>query len=386
MNIMKNSIYLDNAASTVLDERVLAAMLPYLKNSYGNPSSVHQQGKQLKVLIEDARDFIAGFLGVKPKEIFFTSGGTEANNFAIKGLAFANISSEKNHIVSSTIEHPAVYDSIKYLEKFGFENDFIKPDEKGFTHSDSVKEKITNKTLLVSVMHANNELGSVNDVRTISELCKSKNIFFHSDTVQSIGKIIFSPKDLGIDFMSVSAHKIYGPKGTGLLYVNENVKIDKYIHGGGQERDLRGGTENAAGIAGLFKSFELLKSEMNTDISNYKKLKDYCCAMLKNSFGENVIINSNGDNFLPNIINITFNHNILTVPLGLLPVMLDLKGIAVSGGSACSSGSLSPSKVLLETGMDEKTAQSSVRISVGRFNTVYDIDILISALKDILKK
>ncbi|MCI0473267.1 MAG: cysteine desulfurase [Ignavibacteria bacterium] len=382
---MENSIYLDNAASTSVDARVLEAMLPYLKNSYGNPSSVHQRGKHLKVLVEDARDCIADFLGVKSKEIFVTSGGTEANNFAIKGLAFANLNSDKKHIISSTIEHPAVYDTVNYLEKFGFENDFIKPDNKGFTNADSVRERITDKTLLVSVMHANNELGSVNDVKTIAELCKTKNILFHSDTVQSIGKIVFSPKELGMDFMTVSAHKIYGPKGTGLLFVDENVKIDKYIHGGGQERDLRGGTENAAGIAGLMKSFELLKSEISDDISHYKKLKEHCHNGLKKSFGDNVIFNSDGDNFLPNIINVTFNHNALHVPQGLLPVMLDLKRIAVSGGSACASGSLSPSKVLLEIGMDEKTAQSSIRISVGKFNTTGDLDYLISALVDIMK-
>jgi len=383
---MYKNIYLDNAASTVLDERVLDAMLPYLKNSYGNPSSVHQRGKYLKVLIEDARDFISGFLGTKPKEIFFTSGGTEANNFAIKGLAFANLNSGKNHIISSTIEHPAVFDTIKYLEKFGFENDFIKPDNKGFTHADSVSEIITDNTLLVSVMHANNEIGSVNDIKAIAELCKSKNISFHSDTVQSIGKIIFFPKELGLDFMTVSAHKIYGPKGTGLLFVDETANIDKYIHGGGQERDLRGGTENAAGIAGFMKAFELLKSDIISDMSHYKKLKFYCHSELKKSFGDNVIFNSEGDNFLPNIINITFNHNTLEVPQGLLPVRLDLKGIAVSGGSACSSGSLSPSNVLLEIGMDEKTAQSSIRISTGKFNTIDDIDKLISAIKEILKK
>jgi cysteine desulfurase len=272
---MINSIYLDNAASAALDERVLEAMLPYLKSSYGNPSSVHRQGKHLKVLVEDARDFIAGFLGVKPKEIFFTSGGTEANNFAIKGLAFANLNTGRNHIVSSSIEHPAVYDSIKYLEKFGFENYFLKPDTKGFTHPESINEKINDNTLLVSVMHANNELGSVNDIKAIAGLCKSKNVFFHSDTVQSIGKLKFSPKELGLDFMTVSAHKIYGPKGAGLLYINENVKIDKYIHGGGQERDMRGGTENAAGIAGLMKAFELLKSGMENDIAHYNKLKGF---------------------------------------------------------------------------------------------------------------
>jgi cysteine desulfurase len=296
------------------------------------------------------------------------------------------MNSAKNHIVSSTIEHPAVFDAVRYLEKFGFVNDFIKPDNKGFANADSVRERITDKTLLVSVMHANNELGSVNDIKAIAELCKSKNIRFHSDTVQSVGKIVFSPKELGLDFMTVSAHKIYGPKGTGLLFVDENVRIDKYIHGGGQERDMRGGTENAAGIAGLMKSFELLKSEICDDIRHYKKLKEYCHNGLKKSFGENVIFNSDGDNFLPNIINVTFNHNALNVPQGLIPLMLDLKQIAVSGGSACSSGSLSPSKVLLEIGMDEKTAQSSIRISAGKFNSTGDLDKLISALTEIMKK
>ncbi|MCE1164666.1 MAG: cysteine desulfurase [Bacteroidetes bacterium] len=378
------NIYFDNAASTRIDPSVVDAMLPYLTEFYGNPSSVHKEGKYLKVLVEEARDNVAAFLGVKPKEIYFTSGGTEANNFAVKGLAFSNEDKSKNHLIVSAIEHPAVLDSFMYLKKFGYRISLAAPDRYGFVHPGEIEKLITPETLLVSVMHANNEVGSLNDVKAISALCKSRNIYFHSDTVQSVGKTDVKPKELGLDFMTLSAHKIYGPKGVGILFKDENVRIDKYIHGGGQERDMRGGTENVASVAGLSRAVGILRNTMENDLKHYRHITGIIRKGLTDTFGENVSFNTPEKNSVPNILNVTFNHEKLNVPEGLLPVKLDLKGISVSGGSACSSGSLKPSKVLLEIGLEERKAQSSVRISAGRFNTEEEAVKLISALKEIL--
>lgn len=378
------NVYFDNAASTKLDSRVLDAMMPYFADYYGNPSSIHKEGKLLKVIVEDARELIASFLGVKPKEVFFTSGGTEANNFAIKGLAFSNPDKSKNHIITSSVEHPAVIDSFIYLKNFGYRVSFAAPDKSGIIHPGEIERLIAPETLLVSIMHANNELGSVNDVKAISSICRKHGVRFHSDTVQSVGKTEVKPKELGLDFMTMSAHKFYGPKGVGILFKDENVRIDKYLHGGGQERDMRGGTENVPGIAGLSKAVEILESSMNDDIKHYKRVNANVRNELKASFGGDVIFNSDEKNSLPNILNVTFNPDRLKVPIGLLPVKLDLSGISVSGGSACSSGSLKPSRVLLETGMDERLALSSIRISSGRFNIDEDVTKLIEALKNIL--
>ena len=376
--------YLDNAASTKIDERVLDAMLPYLKENYGNPSSAHKQGKLLKVLIEDARESIAGFFGTKPKEIFFTSGGTESNNFAIKGCAFA--SGGKFHGITSSIEHPAVLETYNYLCKFGFEADVVKPDSCGMISPSSIESKIKDSTKLVSVMHANNEIGNINDVKTISGICRSRGILFHSDTVQSIGKMSVKPKELGMDFLTLSAHKIYGPKGIGILFVDGNVKIDKYVHGGSQERNMRGGTENAASIAGLKRAVEILKDSMEDDIEHCASLKNILIKELNGSFSGMYVINGNQECSLPNILNVSFLPSKLKFSSGMLPVLLDLKDVAVSGGSACSSGSLKPSGVLLEMGIEESIASSTTRVSFGRFNTVKDVDILIKSLKEIFGK
>lgn len=373
--------YLDNAASTRIDGRVLEAMLPYLKEKYGNPSSAHKQGKILKVLIEDARDVVADFLFTKPKEIFFTSGGTESNNFAIKGYAFSR--NDKFHSITSSIEHPAVLETFSYLNKFGYETDIIKPDNKGKVSTENIESRIKNNTKLISIMHANNELGIVNDVKSISDVCKSKGILFHSDTVQSIGKMSVKPKELGMDFITMSAHKIYGPKGVGILFIDENVKIDKYIHGGSQERNMRGGTENIASIAGLKCAIEILKESLDEDIKHYTELKSHLISELNNSFKDMFIINGDEVNSLPNILNVSFKPDRLKVSSGMLPIQLDLVDVSVSGGSACSSGSLKPSNVLLELGMEESLASSTIRISFGRFNVLEDNMKLVKSLKKI---
>lgn len=386
-----NEIYLDNAATTPLDERVVEAMLPYMKTFYGNASSVHKPGRDAKVLLEDARDVIADFIGARPSEIFFTSGGTEANNFAIKGMAFNDLGftpdgeeKRKYHIVSTKIEHSAVIDTLEYLKlRFGFEMTYLDTNKFGEINLDALKNAVTDDTFLISVMHSNNELGIINNIAAISEIAQEKNVLLHTDSVQSIGKVNFNVNELYCDTATLSAHKIYGPKGIGALYVRRDTPIDKFIHGGKQERDRRGGTENIAAIAGFKKAVELLQKEMNSDIDKYKLLKRKLIFTLKENFGEKVIVNSlEGDNSLNNIVNISFK-DITADPEAIL-IKLDLKGIAVSSGSACTSGSVQPSHVLKAIGYDDSLAKSSLRISFGRFNTEGDVDKLVDALKEII--
>ena len=381
-----NKIYFDNAATTRTAPEVYEAMLPYLKDNFGNASSIHSFGKTAKVILEDARDLIADFLGAKSKEIFFTNGGTESNNFAIKGLSYRFLNSDKNHIITTTIEHSAVIEIVNYLkDRFGFWVTFVKPDKDGNITSDSIQNEIKPETFLVSVMHSNNEIGVINDVKALSDIAKEKEIFFHSDTVQSIGKTEFDLKKLNIDFATLSAHKFYGPKGVGIAFIKEGTIVDKFIHGGGQERDMRGGTENIAGIVGLMKAVELLKENFSKDINHYLELRNYLIKKLKEVYNDKIILNSREENSLPNIVNVSFKPDEFNFDPEMFLIMLDLKGIAVSSGSACTSGSIKPSRVLLEMGRDERTALSSLRISFGRENTLDEVDHFISALKEIVK-
>lgn len=381
---MKN-IYLDNAATTQIDDRVLEAMLPFLKEDYGNASSVHMFGRKAKVLLEDARDEIAEFIGARSSELYFTSGGTESNNFAIKGVAFGN-SGNKKQIISSAIEHSAVIDSLEYLkDRFGFEITYLSNNKFGEIDIEEIRDSIADNTLMLSVMHSNNELGVVNDIKAISELAHEKNILMHSDSVQSIGKTDFKVDKLGCDTATLSAHKIYGPKGIGALFIRKNTPADKFIHGGKQERDRRGGTENIAAIAGFKKAVEILKSEMESDIKHYELLKNKLINNIKKKFSEKIIVNSKEEgNSLNNIVNISFVKDKVNVSPDNILIKLDLAGIAVSSGSACTSGSVQPSHVIKAIGYDDETAKSSIRISFGRFNKESDVDAFISTLKSII--
>jgi len=378
-------IYLDNAATTRMDDRVLGAMLPFLKNNYGNATSVHSFGSEAKVLLEDARDIIADFIGARSSEIYFTSGGTEANNFAIKGIAFSNFGN-KNHIISSKIEHSAVLDTLEYLKhRFGYSVTYVNTDRYGMINIDELENALTDNTFLITVMHSNNELGVINYIEKIAGIAKNKNILLHTDSVQSIGKTAFNVKEIDCNTATLSSHKIYGPKGIGALYIKKNTPVDKYIHGGKQERDRRGGTENIAAIAGFKKAVEILKDEMRDDIAHYKKLKNKLISDLKNIFGDKIIINSlHTENSLPNIVNISFNPEKIKFETDTLLIKLDLKGIAVSSGSACTSGTIQPSHVLKSIGYDDETAKSSLRISFGRFNKEEDVGYLAEGLKEIL--
>ncbi|MBI5402732.1 MAG: cysteine desulfurase [Ignavibacteriae bacterium] len=377
-----DNIYLDNAASTATDERVLEAMMPFFTKN-GNASSIHSFGKPFKVILEDSRDNIADFLGVKSKEVFFTSGGTESNNTVIKGICLKNLNGKRKHIISSSIEHPAVLDTLKYVEeKFGYEITLIKPGADGVVNSEEVLNSIKENTLLISLMHSNNETGIINNIEVISK--NKGDILLHSDTVQSIGKVRLNLKNPFLDFASISGHKFYGPKGIGVLYINENVKTDKFIHGGGQERNIRGGTENIPAIAGLSKAFDLLRDEMDMDIEHYRNLKNYFSKKIREFYGDKVIFNSKEGSSLDNIINISFDTEKFDTPGDMLLIKLDLKGIAISGGSACSSGSLKPSRILLEMGRSERTAKASLRISFGRKNNIAEVNYLLETLRELV--
>lgn len=379
-------VYLDNAATTQVDPEVKEAMLPWLGGNYGNSSSVHEAGRKAKVLLEDTRDLFAEFIGARPSEIYFTSGGTEANNFALKGSAFYNLG-KKDHIITTAIEHSAVIDTAEYLKnRFGFKITYLKVNKYGKIDLNELNDSLTDKTFLISVMHSNNELGIINDITSAAMLLKDKDIMLHSDMVQSLGKVKFKINELGVNFASFSGHKIYGPKGLGILYIKKDSPIDKFMHGGRQERDRRGGTENIPAIAGFKKAIEILKMKMDSDIERSIDLRKFLIDELSSQLKEKIIINSADENgvYLPNIVNISFDPKTTKIDPDTLLIKLDMKGIAVSSGSACTSGSVQPSHVLKAIGYDDDTSRSSIRISFGRFNNESDIEVLVKGLSEIL--
>ncbi|HMS34129.1 MAG TPA: cysteine desulfurase family protein [Ignavibacteria bacterium] len=379
-------VYLDNAATTRIDDEVLNAMMPFLKDEYGNASSIHSFGKTAKVMLEDTRDEAAEFIGASPKEIFFTGSGTESNNFAIKGIAYNFLNTGKNHIITTAIEHSAVLDTMKYLEsKFNFHVTYLKTDAKGRVSMDALASAVRPETFLISIMHSNNEIGIINDIRSVSDIAEGGKVFVHTDSVQSIGKTNFNVKDLNVNFATIAAHKIYGPKGISALYVKDKTPVDKFIHGGMQERNMRGGTENIAAVAGFRKAIELVKNNFERDVSHYLTLNNYLTAKLKHQFGCSILFNSGTEKSLPNIVNISFDKDKLSFDEEMILIQLDMAGIAVSGGSACTAGTHKPSYVLTELGRDKRTALGSVRISFGRSNTLKDLDHFIDCLKNIIR-
>ena len=380
-----NRVYLDNAATTRIDDEVLDAMMPFLREEYGNASSIHSFGKTAKVMLEDTRDAAAEFIGASPKEIFFTGSGTESNNFAIKGIAYKFLNTHKNHIITSAIEHSAVLDTMKYLEsKFNFCVTYLKTDDKGRISLDELSTAVRPETFLISIMHSNNEIGIINDIKSIAEIAAKNNVYVHTDSVQSNGKTEFNVRDLNVNFATMSAHKIYGPKGISALYIKDKTPVEKFIHGGMQERNMRGGTENIAAVAGFRKAIELVENNFQKDVRHYLILKNYLTEKLKAEFGECVLFNSGTENSLPNIVNISFDKNKLSFDEEMILIQLDLMGIAVSGGSACTAGTHKPSYVLTELGRDKTTALGSIRISFGRNNTFQELDFFIDSLKKIV--
>lgn len=376
---MKN-IYFDNAATTKLDDEVLKEMLPYLKDNYGNPSSIYKLGREARKAIEDSREKIAKVLNCKANEIYFTAGGSESDNTAIKGIAKAN-KKRGNHIITSKIEHPAVLETCKQLEKEGFEITYISVDEKGIVDLEELKKSIKPTTILITIMFANNEIGTIQPIEEIEKIAKGNNIYFHTDSVQAVGSIKIDVQKLNIDSLSLSGHKFYGPKGVGALYVKTGVPFEKFISGGHQERNKRAGTENVAGIVGIGKAIELAYENLDEYNKKIKELRDYYVKQVEEKIPY-IKINGDMEKRLPGNSNISFRF---IEGEGLL-LNLDLKGICASSGSACTSGSLDPSHVLLAIGLPHEIAHGSLRVSIGKYNTKEEIDYLIENLMEIVTR
>ena len=373
-----NTIYLDNNATTKTDEEVVKAMMPYLLENYGNPSSIYKIGRENRKAIEEARETVAQILNCEPNEIYFTSGGSESDNTAIRGIAYSYIKKGK-HIITSKIEHPAVLETCKQLEKEGFEVTYIGVKENGIIDLEELKKAIKPTTTLITIMYANNEIGTLQPIKEIGEIAKENKIIFHTDAVQAVGNIKIDVKELNIDSLSLSGHKFYGPKGIGALYVKKGVQFNKLINGGHQERNKRAGTENVAGIVGLAKAMELAYSNLEEHNKKIKELRDYHVSQVKDKIPY-IKINGDMEKRLPGNSNISFRF----IEGESLLLNLDLKGICASSGSACTSGSLDPSHVLLAIGLPHEIAHGSLRISIGKYNTKEEIDYVVENLVEIV--
>ncbi|NMA34195.1 MAG: cysteine desulfurase NifS [Clostridiaceae bacterium] len=374
------SIYFDHAATTHVKREVLEAMLPYFSENYGNPSTVYTIGRTSKKAIEEARETVARIIGAEPREIFFTGSGTEADNWAVKGAAYANMKKGK-HIITTSIEHHAVLHACQYLESEGFEVTYLPVDEYGLVTPGQVEAAIRPDTILISIMFANNEIGTIQPIAEIGRIAREKGICFHTDAVQAMGNIKINVSELNVDMLSMSAHKFYGPKGVGALYVRKGVKLTSFMHGGAQERGRRASTENVPGIIGLAKALEL--ADMNMEQHNRKlvALRDRTIEEIEKKIPF-VRLNGHREKRLPGNVNFSFEF----IEGESLLLMLDLKGIAASSGSACTSGSLDPSHVLLAIGLPHEKAHGSLRITFGDENTDEDVDYLMEVLPEIVRR
>ena len=368
-------IYLDNASTTRVSNEVLSEMLPAFGDTFGNANSLHSFGRDAQNIVDKARDRVANAINAERGEIYFTSGGTEANNWALFGLAMAN-KSKGNHIITSAIEHHSILDTCKKLEEIGFEVTYLPVDSQGLVNIADLLHYINQKTILVSIMASNNEVGTIQNLKTIATIAHEKNVLFHTDAVQAIGNFKIDVKDIGIDAMSISAHKIHGPKGAGALYLRKGVKIDNIIYGGEQERGKRGGTLNVPAIAGFGKAMEVTANNYIIDCKKLKSLRDYFVTRVMESI-PNVLQNGHIHQRVAGLVSLSF----LGVNGEALTNLLDLKGIAVSTGSACSSGSREPSHVLMAMGISPEQSQSTVRFSFATDNTREQIDYVVDVLK-----
>jgi len=369
-------IYLDNAASTKVDEKVLKKMIPYFSEKFGNASSQHQIGQEAKNALERARRRIARAIHAHTDEIIFTSGGTESNNLVLKGLFFENCP-KKNHIITTKIEHDCILNTCKWLEKQGAKVTYLDVDKEGFVNSEDIEKAITDKTFLVTIIHGNNEIGTIQDLEKIGKICKEKNVLFHTDACQSFTKVNINVKKMNLDLVSLNSHKIHGPKGVGALYIKDGIKITPLFHGGGHEKKLRSGTENISGIVGFS---EAVKISNKKDVKKMKKLRDYFIKELLEI--PNVKLNGPKENRLCNNINVSFN-NIEGEALG---GYLENIEIYTSTGSACLSHSLETSHVLKALGLSALASNSSLRISLSKYTTEEEIDYVLKKLKKIVKR
>ena len=373
-------IYLDYAATTPAHPEVVKTMLPYFADAFGNPSSIYSYGQEAKVAIEEARVKVANLIGARDEEITFTSGGTEADNFALKGTAFAN-ESNGNHIITSRIEHHAVIETCKFLEKRGFLVSYLPVDKQGMVDPDHVKKAITNKTILISVMHANNEMGTIEPISEIGRIAKEAGVYFHTDAVQTVGHIPVDVNELGVDLLSMSAHKLCGPKGVGALYVRKGTKLTPFMHGGEQERRRRASTENVPGIVGFGKAVELAQQEISQEAQRLTNLRHQLIKSLLERI-DHTHLNGHPVMRLPNNVNVSIDF----VEGESMVLNLDLEGICVSTGSACSSSSLEPSHVLLAMGLPPEQAHGSLRLTLGKWTSEEDISRVLEVLPRIVAR
>ena len=373
-------VYLDYAATTPPDPRVIEAMSSAFSEVWGNPSSIHACGQEARSSVEEARGKVAALVGAEPTEIFFTSGGTEADNWALKGVVHAN-RARGNHIITCTIEHHAILESCKFLEELGHSVTYVPVDRLGMVDPADVRKAITPKTVLVSIMHANNEVGTIQPVAEIARIAHAAGAYFHTDAVQTVGHIPVDVNKMGVDMLSMSAHKLYGPKGMGALYIRSGTKISPIIHGGGQERQGRSGTENVPGIIGFSKAAELAQAEMEEEARRLIVLRD---RLIKGILGmvDHTRLNGHATSRLPNNVNISFEF----VEGEAICLNLDLAGICSSTGSACSSESMEASHVLLAMGLKPELARASLRLSLGRWSTEDDVRQVLQALPPVLSR
>ncbi|ACD23565.1 MULTISPECIES: cysteine desulfurase NifS [unclassified Clostridium] len=376
---MRN-VYMDYAATTYVKPEVLEEMLPYFTKNFGNPSSFYEISRITKMAIDEARAKVAKALNCETSEVYFTGGGSEADNWAIKGIASAH-KNKGNHIITTKVEHHAVLHTCQYLEKLGFEVTYLDVDEEGFINIEDLKNAITDKTILVSIMFANNEIGTIQPIKEIGEICKERNVYFHTDAVQAIGNAPIDVKEMNIDMLSLAGHKIYGPKGIGVLYIKKGIRIENLIHGGGQERTRRAGTENIASIVGLGKAIELATANLEEHIKTMSELRDRLIdGLLEIPYSH--LNGPRGDKRLPGNVNVRFRF----IEGESILLSLDFEGICASSGSACTSGSLDPSHVLLAIGLPHEEAHGSLRLTLGDGSNIEDVDYVIETLPPIIQR
>lgn len=372
--------YFDNAATTKVKDEVLQEMLPYFSEKYGNPSSLYSIGRLSKKAIEEARKKVANLINANPNEIYFTGCGSESDNTIIKGVAYAYRKKGK-HIITSQIEHPAILHTCQMLERQGFEVTYLKVNKQGIIDIDELRNSIRNDTILISIMFANNEIGSLQPIEMIAKIAKMYNIIFHTDAVQACGNVLIDVKRMGIDALSLSGHKLYAPKGIGALYVRNGIEFEKFMDGGHQEKNKRAGTENVAGIVGLGKACELANLHLREHGKHLQELRDYFIAQVQEKI-KGAVLNGGMENRLPGNANFAFSG----VDGEALLLNLDAKGICASAGSACTSGSSAPSHVLASIGLSDELARSSLRVTFGEDNTKEDVDYLVESLCEITEK
>ena len=373
-------VYLDHSATTPVRKEAADLAIEYMTDKFGNPSSIHSFGREAKKALEEARERLANLIGANPKEIYFTSGGTESDNIAILGAAFAN-SKKGKHIITSAIEHHAVLDTCKYLEKQGFEVTYLPVDDQGIVNIKELEKAIRPETILISVMHVNNEIGTIQDIASMSKLAKDKGILFHTDAVQSLGKIPIDVNELNIDMLTGSGHKIYGPKGVGILYIRRGTKIDSIMYGGSQERKQRPGTENLSSIVGFGLAAELAGKEIDEENKKQTKLRDKLIKGILESI-PNTRLNGHHEKRIASNVNVSIEF----IEGESLLLSLDMKGIGASSGSACTSGSLDPSHVLLAMGLSHEIAHGSLRMTLGRDTTEEDVDYVLEVLPQVVDR